>query len=192
MCRQTTGEETPQDPHSDPADSIVVFLLTRDVIAANNASAYQVLEEPELMGHPATAGPHTRFTNFRVPDQNVLASGRAAASLIFQSFVPTAALVGVMSVSIMRGAFDAALAFAKKDSRSGSVPILQRPSVADILTNMKIRTDTSRLLCWKALHCLENGPGDLNARQELCIEAKIYSTDSCVDAVTDAMKAVGM
>ena len=184
--------EGPQDPTKDPAEDIIIFLVTRDTIANNAETAYDVIEEPELMGHPAATGPRTRLTDFRVPEANVLLSGRAAAALIEQSFTPTAALVGVFATSISRAAFEAALDFAKNDDRGGSVPIIQRPSVADLLTDIKIRIDTSRLLCWKALHCLENGPGDWNSRYELCLEAKIHATNSCVDCVTDAMKAVGM
>lgn len=166
--------------------------MTREIVAQNKAEAYHVLEEPELMGHPAVAGPHTRFTDFRVPDDHVLAAGREAAHLISTSFIPTAALVGIFATAIARGAFEAALAFAKTDDRRGSVPIIQRDTVADRLVDIKIKVDTARLICWKAVHCLDNGPGDFAHRQELCLEAKIYATDACVDACTDAMKLVGM
>ena len=144
------------------------------------------------MGHPATTGPHSRFTSFRVPGENVLAIGEAAATLVEQSFTASAALVGAFSVSIMRAAFEAALQFAKTDNRGGTVPIIQRQSAADLLMDVKMRTDSSRLLTWKALHCLENGPGDFKARQELCLETKIFASDNAVRSVTDAMKAVGM
>ena len=176
----------------DPAKSIIILLVTRETVANNDPSAYKILAEPDLMGLPATTGPHSRWTNFRVPEENVLAIGEAAASLVEQSFTASAALVGAFGVSIMRKAFEAALAFAKADTRGGTVPIIQRQSVADLLIDVKMRADTSRLLTWKALHCLENGPGDFKARQELCLEAKIFGSDNAVRCVTGAMKAVGM
>ena len=92
----------------------------------------------------------------------------------------------------MRRSFEAALQFAKVDSPGGTVPIIQRQSVANILVDIKMRTDACRLLTCKALHCLENGPGDFQARRELCLEAKIICSDNCVHSVKDAMKAVGM
>ena len=144
------------------------------------------------MGHPATSGPHSRYTDFRVPATNVLAHGEVAAGLVEQAFTATAALVGAFSVSIMRAAFERALEFAKTDTRGGTVPILQRQSVSNLLIDVKCRVDACRLLTWKALHCLENGPGDFKARQELCLETKIYTSDNCVKSVTDAMSAVGM
>lgn len=144
------------------------------------------------MGFPATSGPHTRFTEFRIPDENVLADGTAATVLVNQAFTATAGLVGAFSVSIMRAAFEAALTFAKEDSRGGSGPIIQHQSVTNLLVDIKMRTDSARLLTWKALHALENGPGNFANRQELCLQAKIFCSDSCVKAVTDAMSAVGM
>lgn len=168
------------------------MLVTRDIVAKNDAEAYEILGEPDLMGMTATTGPHSRFTDFRVPEENVLAMGEAAASLVEQSFTASGALVGALSVSIMRAAFEAALQFAKSDSRGGTVPIIHRQSVADLLIDIKMRIDSCRLLTWKALHCLENGPGDFQARQELCLETKIFASDNAVRSVTDAMKAVGM
>lgn len=168
-----------------------MFLITREIIASQ-PEAYSILGEPELMGFPATSGPHTRFTEFRIPDENVLADGTAATDLVNQAFTATAGLVGAFSVSIMRAAFEAALTFAKEDSRGGSAPIIQHQSVANLLMDIKMRTDSARLVTWKALHALENGPGDFANRQELCLQAKIFCSDSCVKAVTDAMSAVGM
>lgn len=175
-----------------PAKAIIILMVTRDIVSNNDAGAYEVLAEPELMGHPATSGPHSRFTNFRVPTNNVLARGEEAAGLVEQAFTATAALVGTFSVSIMRAAFEKALEFAKTDTRGGTVPILQRQSVSNLLIDVKCRIDACRLLTWKALHCLENGPGDFKARQELCLETKIYTSDNCVKSVTDTMSAVGM
>lgn len=203
MCRQVdqqtnghvngnSNEHSNDVGPNDPADSIIILLATRETVAENDPTAYQILTEPDLMGHPASSGPHSKFTNFRVSDEDVLAMGKEAVGLVEQAFTASAALVGAFSVSIMRAAFTAALKFAKSDSRGGSVPIIQRQSVADLLIDVKMRMDTSRLLTWKALYSLENGPGDFKARQELCLEAKIFCSDNAVQSVTDAMKAVGM
>lgn len=97
-----------------------------------------------------------------------------------------------MAVSIMRGTFEAALAFAKSDARGGTVPIIEHQSVADLLIDIKMRIETSRLLTWKALDCLENGPGDARARLEMGLECKIFCSDNAVKACVDAMKVVGM
>lgn len=91
-----------------------------------------------------------------------------------------------MAVGIMAAAFEAALEFAKSDSRGGSQPILSRQSVSDRLMDIKMSTDAARFITWKACHALDNGLGG-----ELALEAKIYCSDLAVKAVSDAMSAVG-
>ena len=59
------------------------------------------------------------------------------------NFTCAAVLVGAMGVGIQRGVFDAALKFSK-DKRGGKVPIGERQSVADLLIDIKLRTETSR------------------------------------------------
>jgi nitroalkane oxidase len=171
----------------------MVFLVTRDLVAQNDATAYTVLEEPELMGHIACSGPRTQFKSFKVPDGiHVLASPESGAALVEQTFGCSAALVGSFATSIMRHTFEAAMKFARNDTRGGSVPILQHQSVSNILMDIKMRTDVSRLMTWKALHCMHNGPGDFNARLELCLQTKISCSESAVTSVTDAMRVVGI
>ncbi|KAH8602290.1 acyl-CoA dehydrogenase/oxidase [Bisporella sp. PMI_857] len=185
VCRfAQNGEE--QDPDADPADSILILLVTREVVARNKESAYQVLSHFETAGHTSTAGPHTRFTEFRVPDHNLLAAPGKGAQIVTQCFTATAALVGAMSVGIMAAAFEAALAFAKSDTRGGAEPIFGRQSVADLLMDVKMRIDAARFLTWKACHALDSGLGG-----ELSLQAKIYCSDLAVKSVVDCMSAVG-
>lgn len=191
VCRYS-DDGGPPDATRDPAEDILILLVTPQVIAANDPDAYKMLSEQELAGFPAASGPHSRFTNLRVPGANLLCPPGKGAQLVEQTFGSSAALVGAMGVGLMRATFDAAIRFAKDDTRGGSAPILERPSVADLLIDIKIRTETSRLLTWKALHAIENGPGDWKARLELALEAKIYSSEAAVQSVVDAMKAVGM
>ncbi|KAL2006072.1 hypothetical protein VTN00DRAFT_9726 [Thermoascus crustaceus] len=191
VCRYSQ-DNSPQDPSADPSAAILILIVTPKVIAQNEPGAYTVLHDSELTGLTATSGPHSRFMNLRVPEANLLASPGTGASVVEQAFGTSAALVGALSVGIMRAAFESALQFAKTDSRRGAVPLLQRQSVADLLIDIKMRADTSRLLTWKALHGLQHGPGDFRARLELCLQAKIFSADNAVRCVEDAMKAVGI
>lgn len=170
----------------------MILAVTRDIVAQNDPQAFQVISEPNLMGHIAATGPHTRYTNFKVPLDAVLFEPGKATKVIEQAFGVTAALVGAMAVGTMRVAFETALDFAKRDSRGGSVPIIQRQSPADLLINAKIKIDTSRMIVWKAVDALENGPGNAAERFETCLEAKIYPSDSAMSCVWDCMQAVGM
>ena len=100
-------------------------------------------------------------------------------------------LVGAMGVGIQRGVFDAALAFSR-NHRGGTVAIGQRQSVADLLINIKIRSETSRYLTWKAAHCLALVHAEYAQRREPALLAKIYSSDASVQSCIDAINAVGV
>jgi alkylation response protein AidB-like acyl-CoA dehydrogenase len=191
LCCRFSEDGGPQDPQDDPASNIIVLLVTRDTVAQNDSGAYQKIEEPNLMGHIAASGPLTKYTNFKVPVTDVLAPGNGA-SVIERAFSMSAALAGAMSVGIMRAAFEAALKFAREDSRRGTVPVIERQSAADLLINAKLKIDTSRILVWKALDGVEKGTGDDRSRYEACLQAKIYCSDQAVAAVWDTMQLVGM
>ena len=47
-----------------------------------------------------------------------------------------------MSVLLMHAAFEAALAFAASDHRGGTVPIIDHQNMADLLIDIKLRTET--------------------------------------------------
>ncbi|KAK7427270.1 hypothetical protein QQZ08_006206 [Neonectria magnoliae] len=141
------------------------------------------------MSHRAASRPLTKYTNFKVPVANVLAPrGKGAAAVVEKAFSISAALVGAMSVGIIRTTFSAALKFAREDTRGGTVPVLHLQSLADLLINAKIKIDTSRILVWKALSGLEKGAGDDSSRYETCSQAKVYCSDQAVRAVWETMQ----
>ena len=170
----------------------MILLVTLADIKRNAPGAFKVLRQLSTVGHTACSGPHIKYTNLRVPAKNVLCPPGTGASIVSATFDSSAVLVGAMSVGIMRAAFDAALAFAKGDNRRGASELLTRQAVADLLSGIKMQTEACRTLTWKAAHCLQNGPGDYNARRELALAAKVYCSDQCTKAVTDAINAVGM
>jgi len=171
----------------------LMLLVTRANLDAQAPGAFETLRHISTMGHTSASGPHIRYKDVHVPLDNVLASpGPEAVGAVLGSFDCTAVLVGAMAVGLMRAAFDAALAFAKKDDRRGAVPLLERQAVADLLSGIKMQAEACRALVWKAAFTLENGPGDYDARRELVLAAKVYCSDAAVKAVTDAISAVGI
>ncbi|KAL2824255.1 acyl-CoA dehydrogenase/oxidase [Aspergillus cavernicola] len=176
---------------SHPRDLILVLLVTRADIDRNGPESFQVLKHIDTVGHTAVSGPHLKYTNLRVPAKNLLCAPGTGAEVITHSFEISAMLVGAMGVGIQRAVFDAALAFSRT-TRGGTVPIGQRQSVADLLINIKMRTETSRYLTWKAAHCLISGPGEHDQRRELALLAKVHCSDSAVQSCLDAVNAVGV
>ena len=170
----------------------MIVLVTPVDIQRNSPSAFKVLRHVSTAGHTACSGPHIKYTDLRVSAKNVLCLPGTGAPIVSAAFDCTAVLVGAMSVGIMRAAFDAALSFAQKDDRRGAAPLLTRQAVADLLSGIKMQAEACRALTWKAAHSLEKGPGDYDARRELALATKIYCSDACTKAVTDAINLVGM
>lgn len=189
VCRDVTdGEEY----EGDPRDKVMIVLVTRADLERNGEGSFEVVRHVEMPGHSSVSGPHVRYNDVRVPAKNVLCPPGQGAQVAFGSFDASAVLVGAMGVGVMRAAFDAALSFAKRDSRGGAVPLLERQAFADLLSGIKMQAEAARALTWKAAHALENGPGDYDARRELALAAKIYSSEAAVKACTDAINAVGV
>ncbi|KAL8743359.1 MAG: hypothetical protein Q9190_004282 [Brigantiaea leucoxantha] len=186
VCRATISTS------QEPADAIMILLVTIADIKRNSPDAFKVIRQVSTAGHTACSGPHIRYTNLRVPKKNVLCPPGTGAPIVTATFDCTAVLVGAMSVGVMRAAFDAALAFAKNDNRRGGSRLLERQAVADLLSGIKMKAEACRALTWKAANSLQNGPGDYNARRELALAAKIYCSDECTRAVTDAINLVGI
>ncbi|KAF2876767.1 putative acyl-CoA dehydrogenase [Massariosphaeria phaeospora] len=191
VCRQS-HPSVKQDPASDPASHILILIITREDIARNDSCAYAILGDPELAGHKSAIGPHSRFSNFRVPAANLLCAPGQGSQVVEQTFGSSAALVGAMCVGIMRAAFEAALKFCKEEKRGGTASIIERQSVSDRLVDIKMRVETARMLTWKALSGIEHGPGSWEQRLETALEAKIWCSEQATRAVVDAMSVVGM
>ncbi|KAJ5815069.1 Acyl-CoA dehydrogenase [Penicillium riverlandense] len=189
VCRCVNEEVVAQATH--PRDLIMIVLVTRQDIERNERECFQILKHLETAGHAAVSGPHLKYTNLRVPAENILCAPGTGAPIVTHSFDISAMLVGAMGVGIQRAVFDAALAFSR-DPRGGTVPIGQRQSVADLLINIKMRTETSRYLTWKAAHCLASDQGEYAQRREPALLAKIYCSDASVQSCTDAINAVGI
>ncbi|KAJ4413618.1 hypothetical protein N0V82_008440 [Gnomoniopsis sp. IMI 355080] len=189
VCRDITN---PPAPDSDPKDSVMILLVTRKDIDASPPGAFQVLRHVNTVGLSSTSGPHIKYTNIRVPAENLLCPPGQGAQIALGTFDSSAVLVAAMSVGLMRAAFEAALDFAKRDNRRGAVPLLERQAFADLLSGMKMQIEACRALVWKAACTLPNGPGDYDARREIAISAKVYCSEAAVKAVTDAIKAVGI
>lgn len=189
VCRDITDGDSND---GDPKDRVMIILVTRADLDRNGPEAFKVLRHIFTPGHTSVSGPHVKYTNVRVPAKNVLCPPGQGAQVAFGSFDMSAVLVGAMGVGLMRAAFDAALAFAKRDNRNGAVPLLERQAFADLLSGIKMSTEACRALVWKAAHAMVNGPGEYPARRELALAAKIYCSEAAVKACMDAINAVGM
>lgn len=167
---------------------VAVIIVTRENIVGNGADAFTVVSHPETLGHTAVDGPHVRYTNLRVPKENLLAPPGKGADVIDATFTGSAALVCAMGVGIMRQVFDYTLAWAKNEKRGGHEIMLEKQSVADLLIKIKTRCEAARALCWKACWAFGSDP----TMPELCFKAKIFGSEAAVQSVMDGINLIGV
>ncbi|MBL6750566.1 MAG: acyl-CoA dehydrogenase [Nevskia sp.] len=171
------------DPEAPPERAISVLLVPkpeRGLIHDGSADS---------MGHRAHLTPRFRLDRVRVPRDSVVGGVGAGKALVEASFSGTAALVGIMSVGVMRAAFDFALDFARSERRGGTEPIIRHQAVGYALGEAKTAIEAARYLAWKACHAVDtNAAGAL----ELSLHSKIFGSETAVRVITELMKVVGV
>ncbi|KAK6610988.1 hypothetical protein H4I96_02586 [Botrytis cinerea] len=106
--------------------------------------------------------------------------GKSTAAAVVESFMDSGALVSAAAVGNMRTVYEEALKFAKTDTRGGAQPIIHHQSVSNLLANIKMRTDASRLLVWKACDDLDKEKG-----WELAVEDRVFPTEMAYSKDTE-------
>lgn len=143
----------------------------------------------DTVGHRAVNSPRVHFDEVRVPAANIIGRPGDGIAIISRAFSWTGALIGAACTGVMRAAFDCALNFAKTDSRSGPVPVIEYQNVGYMLADLKMRIEAARYLTWKACHYFDTTGGE---GEELAVIAKVYCSELAVQVVYDAMRLVGI
>ncbi|EMC91198.1 hypothetical protein BAUCODRAFT_39353 [Baudoinia panamericana UAMH 10762] len=69
-----------EDAGPDMRSQTAIIVVTREDVASNDPSAFQLLAHPQPVGHTAVNGPHIRYNKLRVPKNNVLHQAKARMS----------------------------------------------------------------------------------------------------------------
>jgi nitroalkane oxidase len=172
---------------ADTRYAILILLITPGVIKNNKPNAYQVLSHPELAGHVASTGPHVKFANLRVPDQESPHCSRSWHHSCQAGFYLRNRArwchVRLNNACCIRDCFEVF----KAGYSWRSEPIIGRQTVANLLMNLKMNCDAARALTWATTQAVESGRGP-----EMALEAKIFCSDIAVKSGMDAMRAVGV
>ncbi|MDD1517794.1 MULTISPECIES: acyl-CoA dehydrogenase family protein [Bradyrhizobium] len=171
------------DPSKGAQDSLAVIMVP------GSTPGVKVTGILDTAGHRATISPRMKFENVRVPAGNIIGKPGDGIEIVSTNFAWTAALIGAACVGVMRAAFDHAVAFARKDARSGPHPIIEYSTVGYMLADMKMKIEACRYLTWKACQQFDLSKG---REHELAVMTKVFCSETCVDVVYDAMRLVGV
>lgn len=143
----------------------------------------------ESQGHRGHLTSNFSLEQVRVPKGNVVGEVGRGLELVDASFSGTAALVGIMSLGVMRAAFDFALHFAKTERRGGDVTIISHQAVGYALADAKAAIEAVRSLSYRACFALDQQDPEA---LELSLYAKIFGSETAVRVITDLMRVVGI
>jgi alkylation response protein AidB-like acyl-CoA dehydrogenase len=126
------------------------------------------------------------FRDCRVPAANSIGAENAGPKVLQQTWLAQRPMLGLLAVNMAQKALDAALLYAGQrvmfDRRIGGFQLVQ-----ELLANISAAVVTSRLLCYYALDCIDNGAPN----PQLSAMAKRYSIDACNRAISMAMEVHG-
>ncbi|WP_172331895.1 acyl-CoA dehydrogenase family protein [Mangrovicoccus sp. HB161399] len=171
------------DPSKGAGDSLAIIMVPG---ATPGISVDGILEPA---GHKASIAPRIHFDNVRVPASNILGQPGDGVAMVTQNFAWTAALIGAACVGVMRSAFEIARDWACRDTRSGPHPVIDYPVIGYKFADMKMKIEACRYMTWKACQQFDLSGGK---EQELAVMTKVFTSETCVDVVYDAMKIVGV
>jgi hypothetical protein len=149
-----------------------------------------VTYEPVIdkMGQRLNQNCDIRFNDARVPEENVFAVGNGDL-IISKDFTWSGPVAGIAAVGTARAAYEYTLNWCKTYTAGGTHPIIYHQNVGYMLTDIAMRIEACRYLCYKSgyyadLHDCEN--------QALGAMAKIYPGEVGLQIVYDCMRVMGV
>jgi alkylation response protein AidB-like acyl-CoA dehydrogenase len=126
------------------------------------------------------------FDNCRVPKRNRCGAIGDAPKVLTLTWLINRPLIGLMAVAMAQTALDAALKYAADRTQFGR-PIAQFQLIQELLADIAAAVTSSRLLCYYALFCIDNG-GRAN---HVSAMAKRHAIAACQRAISMAMEVHG-
>jgi alkylation response protein AidB-like acyl-CoA dehydrogenase len=126
------------------------------------------------------------FDGCRVPKHNALGEPGDAARVLTLTWLANRPIFGLFAVHLAQRAFDAALQYAGERTQFGR-KIGNFQLVQELLADISTAITTSRLLCYYALSCIDNG----ERANHVSAMAKRYALANCQRAISLAMEVHG-
>ncbi|MBV7483188.1 acyl-CoA dehydrogenase family protein [Bordetella sp. BOR01] len=126
------------------------------------------------------------FENCRAPKSDALGEAGDAAKVLTLTWLANRPIFGLFCVHLAQKALDAASQYAKDRVQFGR-QIGSFQLVQHLLADISTAVTTSRLLCYYALNCIDNG----DRANHVSAMAKRYAVQACQRAVSMAMEVHG-
>jgi alkylation response protein AidB-like acyl-CoA dehydrogenase len=126
------------------------------------------------------------FEDCRVPARNQCGTIGDAPRVLTLTWLINRPVIGLMAVNMAQTALDAALKYAADRTQFGR-PLAQFQLIQELLADISTAVTSSRLMCYYALNCIDNG----DRANHVSAMAKRYALAACTRAVSMAMEIHG-
>lgn len=149
-----------------------------------------VTYEPSIdkMGQRLNLNCDIRFKDARVPEENVFAVGNGDL-IVSKDFTWSGPVAGIAAVGTARAAYEYTLNWCKTYTAGGTHPIIYHQNVGYMLTDIAMRIEACRYLCYKAGYYADQHDCE---NQGLGAMAKIYCGEVGTQIVYDCMRVMGV
>ncbi|WP_313383562.1 acyl-CoA dehydrogenase family protein [Chishuiella sp.] len=181
--------------HAISGDIAVVMTRTGNKGEKNNSTAF-VIEKGTLgfssgkkenkLGMRASETAELIFDNVRIPDENRLGEVGDGFKQALKILDGGRISIAALSLGIAKGAYKAALKYAKEREQFGTV-IANFQAINFKLAEMKTEIDASELLIYKAAY-LKNNNKPMSTEGAM---AKYYASEACVKISSEAVQIFG-
>jgi alkylation response protein AidB-like acyl-CoA dehydrogenase len=155
------------------------------LIVERKVSPYEARELPKL-GMRSCVAAELYFNNCRVPKENLLVPPGEGLKDILRAFETVRSLMALGSAGIAQAAIDASIRYAKQRRQFGK-PIGSFQLVQEMIADMIVETEISRLLGFRALSKIDKG---VRCDSEASM-AKFYSVEAALRVTSMAIQIHG-
>lgn len=156
------------------------------LVVEKGSAGLEVGKKEEKMGHRASDTRGITFNKVKVPKENMLGNPGDGWMIAMKTLDHSRPLVASSAVGGAQRALEVSVQYAKERNQFGK-PIAQFQSIQNILANMAMKVEASRLLvhksAWLADQKIKN--------TKVASFAKAFAADTCMEVTTDAVQVFG-
>ena len=155
-------------------------------IVPTDTQGYRVLNIERKLGQHASDTCALAFTDMRVPAENLLGAEGEGYKIALSNLEGGRIGIAAQSVGMARGAYEAALRFARERITFGR-PIFEHQAIAFKLADMAVQIDAARLMVLRAAQMRDDGQPCLTEASM----AKLFASEMAEKVCSDAIQIHG-
>ena len=170
------------ESNSGGCEGLSAFMVPRGTVGVRFETVI------DKMGQRLNQNSDIVFENARIPAENAFAIGNGDL-IVSKAFTWSGPVAGIAAVGTARSAYEYVLNWSKTYTAGGADPIIFHQNAGYMLTDIAMRIEASRYLCWRAAHYLDQYDSEGHAIGAM---AKIYAGEVCTQVVYDCMRVMGV